>query len=61
MGIPKVYGYWPEGDYNLLAIEMLGKSIEKLFRMCHKKFSIATGFVLAEQMVFLKYINSLQE
>ena len=36
----------------MLAIELLGKSLDKLFIECKKKFSAPTGLSLAIQMVF---------
>ena len=50
-GIPKVYECTAEGKYNILIMELLGKSLEKLFKVCQKKFTIPTGFALALQMV----------
>lgn len=52
-GIPKLYGYRNEGKYNVLVMELLGKSLEGLFKVCHRKLSIPTSFVLADQMVSL--------
>ena len=54
-GIPKLYGFQTEGGRNLLAIEFLDGNLEKLFRICHKKFSIETAFALGEQMVLYYY------
>ncbi|CAK61790.1 unnamed protein product (macronuclear) [Paramecium tetraurelia] len=50
-GIPKVFGAATEGDYNYLVMELLGSSIEDLFAQCHRKLSIKTVCMLAEQMV----------
>ena len=50
-GIPELYNFATEGDRNYLIIELLGKSLESLLRICHGKFSISTGFELALQMV----------
>lgn len=45
--------YWagPEGDYNVMAMELLGPSLEELFSTCQRKFSIKTSVMIAEQMV----------
>lgn len=51
IGIPKFYGFKTEGRYNIMVMEMLGPSLEKLFKVCGKKLSITTGFLIAEQMV----------
>ncbi len=50
-GIPKLYYYGNDGDKNIMIIEMLGHSIERLFKSCGKKFSMATVLALGEQMV----------
>ena len=55
-GIPKLYGFNTEGDYNFLVIELLGKSLEKQFKACNKKFSVSTCISLADQMVLLFFI-----
>jgi len=56
IGIPKLYEYQSEGEYNFLVIEVLGKSVEKYFKLHQKMFSISTGFALAEQMVNYYFI-----
>ena len=61
IGFPKLYWYGSEGDYNVMVIELLGRSIESLIQICGRKFSLATTFVLAEQMVSLLLNNSYQE
>jgi len=53
VGIPKLYWSGSEGDYNVMIIELLGNSMEDLLQKCGKRFSIATSFELAIQMVFL--------
>lgn len=51
-GIPKVYGFTTEGNYNILAIELLGKSLDAL--VCERgTLSVPTVLVIAEQMVKL--------
>lgn len=52
-GFPKFYWYGSEGDYNVLVIELLGHSLESLLQLCERRFSAATTFVLAGQMVTL--------
>ena len=50
-GIPKLYWTGKEGDYNIMVIELLGRSLEDLFQVCNKQFTIPTTFSLAAQMV----------
>ena len=51
LGIPAIKWYGVEGDYNVLVMELLGKSIEDLFVSCQKKFTLKTVLMLADQML----------
>lgn len=50
-GIPQVYYFGQEGLHNILVIDLLGPSLEDLFDMCGRKFSIKTCCMTARQMV----------
>lgn len=51
VGIPQIYHFGQEGLHNILVIDLLGPSLEDLFDMCGRKFSIKTVCMAARQMV----------
>ncbi|ORX97585.1 kinase-like protein [Basidiobolus meristosporus CBS 931.73] len=50
-GIPTAYYFSHEDIYNVLVIDLLGPSLEDLFDICRRKFSIKTVAMLAKQML----------
>ena len=50
-GIPQIYHFGQEGLHNILVIDLLGPSLEDLFDMCQRKFSVKTVCMTARQMV----------
>ena len=46
IGIPKIYHYENNAYFNSLVMEKLGPSLEDLFKLCNKKFSIETTIKL---------------
>lgn len=58
VGIPHIMSYGFVGNYNILVMELVGKSLEQIFQQREKKFSIKTTCLLAIQMIdLMKYIH----
>jgi len=57
-GIPIMYWFSTEGDYNIMAIELLGSSLETLFKKCDRHFSTPTVISIALQLVLFPVYNS---
>ncbi|OXG40837.1 casein kinase 1 [Cryptococcus neoformans Bt15] len=51
LGIPQVYYFGQEGLHNILVIDLLGPSLEDLFDMCGRKFTVKTCCMTAKQML----------
>jgi casein kinase 1 alpha len=51
VGIPHVRWYGVERDYNVLVMDLLGPSLEDLFNFCHRRFTMKTVLMLADQMI----------
>lgn len=52
-GVPWINWSGKQGDYNVMVIDLLGPSLEDLFRMCNRHFSLKTILMLADQLVSL--------
>ena len=55
-GVPWMMWSGKQGDYNVMVIDLLGPSLEDLFRICNKSFSLKTVLLLADQMVSLEFV-----
>lgn len=55
-GVPWMVWSGKHGDYNVMVIDLLGPSLEDLFRICNKHFSLKTVLLLADQLVSLGYL-----
>lgn len=50
-GVPWIMWSGKAGDFNVMVIDLLGPSLEELFRMCNRHFSLKTVLLLADQLV----------
>jgi len=59
VGIPNVRWFGSECDYNIMSMDLLGPSLEDLFNYCHRKFSLKTILMLAQQKLrLIEYLHS---
>lgn len=50
-GFPITYGFTTSGNYNYMIMEPVGYSLEQLYSICSKKFSLHTVLRIADQLI----------
>jgi len=48
VGIPKLYWFGTEGDYNIMAMDFLGSNLEELMKELGCHFSLLTTLIVAD-------------
>lgn len=58
-GFPQMHWQGVDGDITAIAMDLLGPSLEDLFVLCNRKFSLKTSLMLGDQIINrLEYLHS---
>jgi len=59
VGVPTLFWFGQEFSSNIMIMSLLGPSLEDLFNLCNRKFSLKTVLMLADQMIGrVEYVHS---
>ena len=60
VGVPRLRWYGPQGEYNVMVMDLLGPSIEALFEFCGRSFDFKTVYMIVEQIIHrLEFMHSM--
>jgi hypothetical protein len=51
LGVPEVKWFGTDNDKRIMVMQLLGPSLEVVFRSCNQHFSLATVLVIADELV----------
>ncbi|CAD2217338.1 casein kinase I [Angomonas deanei] len=58
IGVPEIYYFDSEGDYNIMVMELCGPSLEDVFNYCHRRLSLKSVLMIADQILFrIQYLH----
>ena len=51
LGVPEIKWFGTDNDSRLMAMQLLGPSLETVFQSCNQHFSLTTVLVIADELV----------